>query len=146
VNAASAPLLPTNALALPDFTFGRFERLLSQLHGTPVVVNVWGSWCGPCREEGPRLAAAARTYGRRVQFLGLDLRDTQDAGRGFIEQMHWTYPSVFDPTPRGDVETQLGYFAQPVTIFYDRAGRKAMAVSGPVSTPALQAGIGKILR
>ena len=60
VNATRAPLLPTSVYALPDVTFAGYERLLSELRGTPVVVYVWGSWCGPCRQDGPRLAAAGR--------------------------------------------------------------------------------------
>ena len=60
--------------------------------------------------------------------------------------MHWTYPSVFDPSPNAVVETQLGYFAQPVTLFYDRDGTLVDQVSGPVTSADLRAGIRKILR
>src|SRR5437763_12745756 len=143
-NATRARLLPTDAALLPDVTFQRFQALLVELRGTPVVVNVWGSWCGPCREEGPRLAAAARRYGGRVQFLGLDVKDDRDPARAFIRQMGWTYPSVFDPSPNAQVETSLGFIAQPVTVFYNRRGRKVLVVSGPVTTSALRDGIGKI--
>jgi thiol-disulfide isomerase/thioredoxin len=145
VNATTAPLLPTTAFALPSVTPERFAALLSQLRGTPVVLNVWGSWCGPCREEGPRLAAAGRRYGRRVQFLGLDVKDEAGPARTFIRSEGWTYPSVFDPTPNAAVELQLGYFAQPVTVFYAADGRKVDVVSGPVSSSDLSTGIRRIL-
>ena len=146
VNATTAPLLPTNALQLPDFTFEQLKSLLSQLQGTPVVLNIWGSWCGPCREEGPHLAAAARRYGERVQFLGIDVKDQKDPAREFIRSEGWTYPSLFDPSPRGDIGVELGYFAQPVTIFYGRDGAVVDDFSGPIGTHDLEAAIRKILR
>src|SRR5205823_3845742 len=59
INATHAGLLPMTTTALPSLTSDEFRRLVTQLRGTPVVLNVWGSWCGPCREEGPRLADAA---------------------------------------------------------------------------------------
>jgi thiol-disulfide isomerase/thioredoxin len=145
-NATTAPLLPTQADALPDVTPDRLKTLLRQLHGVPVVLNVWGSWCGPCREEGPRLAAAAKRYGARVQFLGLDVKDEQNPARTFIRQMDWTYPSLFDPSPNGAVEVGLGYIAQPVTVFFARTGRRIAVVSGPVTAPDLIDGIRKIVR
>jgi len=143
VNATSAPGLPTTVNALPDVTYPQLRQLLTSLHGTPVVLNVWGSWCGPCREEGPRLAAAAKQHGSEVQFLGLDVKDSREPAQAFIEEMGWTYPSLFDPSPNGDVERELGFFAQPVTVFYDRTGKQVDQVSGPVSTADLAAGIAK---
>jgi thiol-disulfide isomerase/thioredoxin len=146
VNATTAPGLPTTANALPDVTPAQLQHLLSALHGTPVVVNVWGSWCGPCRLEGPKLAAAARRYGDRIQFVGLDVKDSRPPAQAFIRQMGWTYPSLFDPTPNAEAETQtLGFFAQPVTVFYDRDGHQADQVSGPVTAATLAAGIAKIV-
>ena len=145
ITATPGSGLPTSADALPDTTFAGLRHLLSELRGTPVVLNVWGSWCGPCREEGPRLAAAARRYGHRVQFLGLDVKDSVSAAAKFVAQMRWPYPSLFDPTPNADIERQLGYFAQPITLFYSRGGEIAEQVSGPVTAAALTAGIRKIL-
>ena len=145
-NATTAPGLPTTANALPDVTPAQLQQLLAALHGTPVVVNVWGSWCGPCRLEGPKLAAAARRYGHRIQFLGLDVKDSRPPAQAFIRQMGWTYPSLFDPSPNADAEVQtLGFYAQPVTVFYDRSGHQADQVSGPVTAGSLAAGLAKIV-
>jgi thiol-disulfide isomerase/thioredoxin len=147
VNATTAPGLPTTANALPDVTPEQLRQLLARLHGTPVVVNVWGAWCGPCRLEGPKLAAAARRYGRRIQFIGLDVKDSRGPAQAFIKSMGWTYPSLFDPSPDGEAEvTGLGFYAQPVTVFYDRAGHQADQVSGPLTDATLAAGIAKIVR
>jgi cytochrome c biogenesis protein CcmG/thiol:disulfide interchange protein DsbE len=143
VNATSAPLLPTDTLALPTFDFVRFNQLLSQLEGTPVVVNIWGSWCGPCREEGPRLADAARRYGDRVQFIGIDDKDDRGSARSFIREMGWTYPSLFDPTE--SIKTGLGFLGVPDTMFFDATGDRVAVASGPMSAEDLEAGIRKIL-
>src|SRR5438094_202055 len=59
--------------ALPQLDPARFRQLLAQLRGKPVVVNIWASWCGPCIAEAPDLAAAAREFQGRVQFLGVDV-------------------------------------------------------------------------
>ena len=144
-NATEAPLLPTNAYELPAFDLARYEELLRQLEGTPVVVNIWGSWCGPCRDEAPLFARAARTYGDRVQFIGVDILDVRSSARDFMREFDWTYPSVFDPSPGGDIRNRLGYIGQPDTIFYDAAGRKVFDWEGAITSDRLNAGIDKIL-
>jgi cytochrome c biogenesis protein CcmG/thiol:disulfide interchange protein DsbE len=108
------------------------------------VVNIWGSWCGPCREEGPRLAAAARRYGDRVQFLGIDDKDDRGPARSFIREMGWTYPSLFDPAE--SIKTGLGFLGVPDTMFLDAAGKRVAVSSGPMSAEDLEANIHKILR
>ena len=144
-NATTAPLLPTDAEALPAFDYTKFQELLGQLRGTPVVVNIWGSWCGPCRDEAPLFARAARTYGDRVQFIGVDILDVRSSARDFMREFDWTYPSVFDPSPGGDIRNRLGYIGQPDTIFYDAAGRKVFDWEGAIPSDRLNAGIDKIL-
>jgi cytochrome c biogenesis protein CcmG, thiol:disulfide interchange protein DsbE len=120
VNATNAPLLPTDAHALPEFDLATYELLLEQLDGTPVVVNFWGSWCGPCRTEAPHLAEAHARFGDRVQFLGVDILDARQSARTFMAEFGWTYPSVYDPP--GAIRDGLGVLGQPVTLFYDRNG------------------------
>ncbi len=132
-NATRAPLLPTSRFALPEFTPDTFQELLGQLKGSPVVVNFWASWCGPCRQEGPGLALVARQYGRRVQFLGVDLKDHTDAAQIFIRDFGYPYPSVADP--QGAIQRSLGFFAQPVTLFLDRDGNRV---------PVEQEGAGRV--
>lgn len=141
LNATTAVLLPTDALAFPDVDPAGFDRLLAQLKGTPVVVNFWGSWCTPCREEAPLLAAAAREYGDRVQFVGVDILDTKDAGRRYVAQFHVPYPSLFDASAGADVRTHLGYLGQPDTVFYDARGVKIDDWEGGISAARLDQGI-----
>ena len=83
-NATTAPLLPTSVAALPAFDVETYQQLLTQLRGTPVVVNVWASWCGPCKAESPLLHEASRSYGDRVQFLGVDILDSLGGARSFL--------------------------------------------------------------
>jgi thiol-disulfide isomerase/thioredoxin len=122
LNATTAPLLPTDRFELPEVSPATFQDLLSQLRGTPVVVNFWASWCQPCREEGPHLAEAAREFGDRVQFLGVDIQDERTLARLFIREFGWPYPSVFDPAEA--VKNSFGFVGQPVTVFFDREGER----------------------
>ena len=135
-NATTAPLLPRFADALPVSDPERFGRLLDQLRGTPVVVNVWGSWCPPCEEEMPRLVAAHAEYHDRVQFVGLDILDSRSEARAFIREHGMRFPSVFDVDDA--IKPSLGQFGQPVTIFYDREGAFVTSWAGPIPEDRLR--------
>ena len=135
-NATETPLLPKFADALPTMGPDAFQRLLEQLRGTPVVVNVWGSWCPPCREEMPRLVAAHHEVGDRVQFLGIDIQDSRMEARAFMDEFGMTFPSVFDVPDA--IKTSLGRFGQPVTIFYRRDGSVSFAWAGPIPDDLLR--------
>jgi cytochrome c biogenesis protein CcmG, thiol:disulfide interchange protein DsbE len=143
-NAVTAPLLPTHVAELPAFTVQAYQELLTQLRGTPVVVNVWAAWCGPCKAEAPLLHAASQTYGDRVQFLGVDILDSLDGARGFIAEHGLAYPSIFDPS--GAIRDHLGMIGQPVTIFYDADGNLVSSWDGQLSQKALDEGIAAVLR
>jgi cytochrome c biogenesis protein CcmG, thiol:disulfide interchange protein DsbE len=142
-NAATAPLLPTHVATLPTFDVQRYQQLLTQLRGTPVVVNVWASWCAPCKAEAPLLHDAAARYGRQVQFLGVDILDSRDGGRSFIADHGIGYPSVFDPP--GAIRDSLGMIGQPVTVFYDANGSLVSSWPGQLTETALEQGIRKAL-
>lgn len=142
VNAASAELLPTTTSELPEIDVDAYGRLLSQLRGTPVVVNLWASWCDPCKTEAPLLADAGRTDGTDVQFVGIDVQDSRSGGQTFIADYGWSYPSLFDPS--GAIQTELGLLGLPGTFFYDRDGRLVDAVRGQLSAQALAQGIERI--
>src|SRR5215210_6859928 len=115
-NAAEGSLLPGTVDQLPEIDVARFGELRGQVEGTPLVVNLWASWCGPCREEAPDLATAADRYGDRVQFLGDGVRDHRDSAADFIRTSGWSYPSVFDVP--GAVMADLGITGPPATLFY----------------------------
>jgi cytochrome oxidase Cu insertion factor (SCO1/SenC/PrrC family)/thiol-disulfide isomerase/thioredoxin len=94
---------------------------LEALRGRPAVVNVWASWCPPCREETPLLAAADRRFGRRIAFVGADLEDDEESARGFLRRAGSDYPSFSVDT--AEVADLLGPpQGTPLTFFLDRTG------------------------
>jgi cytochrome c biogenesis protein CcmG/thiol:disulfide interchange protein DsbE len=125
------PGLPSTVDELPEIDVAGYDTLLGELRGTPVVVNFWASWCGPCQAEAPRFAAAAAEYGDRVQFLGVDILDDRTSAAGFIAEHGLPYPNVFDPG--GAIRTDLGSIGQPVTAFYDADGNLIAKVDGEIS-------------
>jgi thiol-disulfide isomerase/thioredoxin len=135
-NATETSLLPRTADELPDSDPERFDRLLAELEGTPVLVNIWGSWCPPCHDEMPRLVAAHRSFGDRVQFVGIDIKDSRPDARAFIAQYGITFPSVFDPPDA--IKDSLGLFGQPVTVFYRRDGEFFTSYTGPIPEDLLR--------
>jgi thiol-disulfide isomerase/thioredoxin len=143
MNASTATLLPQTVSALPSFDFGTYERLLYQLRGTPVVVNMWASWCGPCRSEAPVLVDAAKRYGHEVQFLGVDHQDQREPAAEFSTQYHVPYPSVFDAS--GEIHDELGFVGLPDTVFYDAAGNIIATWSGPLTPEALSENVDRSL-
>jgi thiol-disulfide isomerase/thioredoxin len=141
-NAASAPLLPAGPCELPGFDYAKFQQLLSQLRGTPVVVNVWGSLCGPCIAEAPQLARVARQYEGRVQFIGVDTNDLRPLARGFILKHGYPYPSVFDLNK--SVLHGLDLRAPPDTMIFDASGRQVFLQPGPITEKILLRELAKI--
>jgi thiol-disulfide isomerase/thioredoxin len=140
-NVRTAPLLPTDVASLPPMDVSGFHQLLGQLRGTPVVVNVWGSWCAPCVAEAPLLKAAAERH-PGVQFLGVDIQDSRNGAVSFIQKYRMPYPSVFDPTAA--IRTDLGSFGQPDTYFFDAAGTMVARYDGQIPADTLGADLAKI--
>ena len=144
-SASTTPqALPSSPTALPTFNAKQFDQLLASLHGKPVVVNIWASWCGPCIFEAPQLGAVAAAYKFQVQFIGVDIQDQLTPARAFIRKFQWIYPSVFDPT--GDIRNSYGLTGAPHTLFFDAQGERTFTWSGPVSEDVLVNGIKGALR
>ena len=109
-----------------------YEKRIQALRGYPVVVNVWASWCGPCRFEFPILQQLSARYGKRVAFLGVDSQDSEDAARTFLSEAPVPYPSYTDPDK--DISDSLGAsLGLPDTAFYDRGGDLVYLKQGPYS-------------
>lgn len=138
-NATSASLLPTGVFSLPAFDFEGFQRLMSELKGTPVIVNIWASWCPPCRHEAALLARAAASHGEQVQFLGVDILDNRSDAQAYLARYDVPYPSVFDAS--GQIRNRLGFIGIPETVFYDAGGTVAFVWTAPITADALHEGL-----
>ena len=93
---------------------------LSTLRGTPLVVNVWASWCPPCIAEMPILTAAAADLRGQVQFLGVDIQDRDSAALEMLAAFGADFPSVVDEA--GEIRGQLAISGPPVTFFVNERG------------------------
>ena len=116
---------------------------LQELRGTPVVLNFWASWCIPCKEEAPFLAAAALAHRREVAVLGVDIQDFERDAREFLEELQVPYPSVRDGT--SNTADAYGLTGVPETYYLDAEGRIVEHATGAVSRRELEAGIVQIL-
>lgn len=104
--------------------------------GKVIVLNVWGSWCAPCRQEAPDLAKASKRTAGTAAFVGLDIRDYDPApAEAFVRAFKVPYPSIYDPNG-----TQLVKFAGelppaaiPTTLIIDKQGRIAARIVGVIS-------------
>jgi thiol-disulfide isomerase/thioredoxin len=109
---------------------GAYEKRLTQLRGFPIVVNVWASWCGPCREEFPVLQKLSARYGKKVAFLGVNSQDSDDAAATFLREAPLSYPSYTDPDK--DLAHSIGAdIGLPDTAFYDKSGKLVYLKQGP---------------
>jgi cytochrome c biogenesis protein CcmG, thiol:disulfide interchange protein DsbE len=112
-----------------------FRRRIASLRGYPVVVNVWASWCGPCRFEFPTLQQLSARYGKRVAFFGVNSQDSDNAARTFLEEAPVPYPSYTDPDQAIAREVGAG-LGLPDTAFYDRSGKLVQLKRGPYAESA----------
>ena len=120
--SASPPAVPVSGLPdlrLTCFT-GEEPVALRDLRG-PAVINVWASWCGPCRTELPVMQTLADRAAGRLTVLGVDTGDRRDAGASFAADKGVAMPTLFDPDRK--LITALTVTGLPVTIFLDAAGR-----------------------
>lgn len=120
---------------------------LSQLRGHPVVITFWGTWCPPCRDEFPELAAAHRKYrDRGLEVVAVNQRDQELSERDvatFVEEFAVEFTIALDP--RGRSRRSYRLVALPTTVFVDADGVMRTIHSGPISPVQLARGIASIL-
>jgi len=99
---------------------------LTQFAGRVVVINVWASWCAPCRLESTELEQVfAQTSPMGSAFLGIDFRDDRDTARDFVTDRKVGYPSLFDYAGRSLAALTTPTSVVPTTIVLDRKHRVA---------------------
>ncbi|WP_222268318.1 TlpA family protein disulfide reductase [Modestobacter marinus] len=130
----SAPEFSGTLLTGEEFTS-------SSLAGDIAVLNFWGSWCPPCRVETPQFQEVyAEVADDGVQFLGLNVKDTEQLAKAFLESKAITFPSLYDP--KGEVALAFRDYpatAIPSTIVLDRENRVAAVYTGEVRQDDLRA-------
>ena len=125
---------------VPDFILPGLEAGSAGLRsgdlvtGRPIVLNVWASWCGPCREEHPHLMALARAG---VTVFGLNYKDDMQAARRFIGSLGNPYARIGADT-RGRVAIDFGVYGVPETFVIDGTGRIVSRFAGPLDRASLE--------
>lgn len=135
---------PEQRVAAPDFTLPTLDGgsfTLAEQLGKVVVMNVWASWCAPCRAEAPELQQVwAKSEGKGVQFVGLDTRDSATAAQAFVNRFAITYPQAIDTDGRVQLlfRDTLPAQAIPSTVIVDAQGRVAARILGATTAAALR--------
>ncbi len=133
---SSMPRIATQAPAVSGKTLQGEDLALSDFAGDVVVLNVWGSWCAPCRAEAQTLQKLSDKYAKDgVQFVGINTRDDNANAQAFERNFGISYPSLSDTDGRLQLEfhDSLPPSAIPSTLVIDRQGRVAARVLGPVT-------------
>ncbi len=137
--AANDPNLPGSdeaapAFALPTFDGGAFDLADHVANdGRPVVLNLWASWCGPCRAEMPDINTAAGLH-PDVAFIGVAVMDNEDSARAFAEEIGVTYALAHDD---GTVEDEYRVLGLPATFYINGDGTIAKSHFGIVTVDSL---------
>ena len=109
--------------------YSGLTKRIRSLRGYPIVLNVWASWCIPCRAEFNLFAAASDRYGRRVAFLGANAEDSSGDARAFLHQHRVSYPS-YSVSTVGQLSPFAFIEGLPTTIFISREGKVVDVHSG----------------
>jgi len=147
-NTAPSPRI---GFAAPDFTLDALDGTsltLSDLRGRPVLLNLWASWCLPCRAEMP---AIQKVYQRQnadgVQIIGLNVtsQDSEAAARSFAQEFGLTFPIVFDRD--GSASASYELLGLPSTYFIDSQGIvRDVVIGGPMSEGVMLAKIEELMK
>lgn len=133
----------------PDFTVYTADGepvKLSDMKGTPVVLNFWASWCPPCKSEMPDFNEICKEFEGKVTFMMVNLTDgeseTVESARNFIHMMEYTFPVYYDTDM--DATAKYGIESIPTTFFIDAEGNIIAYGEGALDGETLRYGISMI--
>jgi thiol-disulfide isomerase/thioredoxin len=132
---------PFPHLSGPTVAGGKLDT--DSLAGTVFVLNVWATWCDPCRREQPALQRLHERYGGDVGFVGLDYRDDIAKAKAWARGFGVTYPSLFDPT--GRFASDLAFPFAPDTYVVDATGTIRFVIYGETDEQELAGVIDRVL-
>jgi cytochrome c biogenesis protein CcmG/thiol:disulfide interchange protein DsbE len=112
--------------------FGGSTLDLAQAPGVPTVLNLWASWCGPCRAELPLFQQLSESAGEQVRVLGVDSQDGVPQGASFADDAGLTFPSAFDGD--GSLAAELGLRGLPHSVFLAPDGSVVHVEAGEISS------------
>jgi len=130
----------------PDFTLTTVDGAtftLSDLAGTPVVLNFWATWCGPCRAEMPELQAAAERYEPGIRIIGVDQGESVGVVQDFLDELGVTFTVPMDGAM--EVGDRYRIVGMPTTFFIDEKGIIRQIWAGEMNGIILAEGIAGIL-
>jgi cytochrome c biogenesis protein CcmG/thiol:disulfide interchange protein DsbE len=130
---------------LPEATTDSVEARLAGA-AKPVVLNVWASWCIPCRSEAPLLDQASAELGDQVDFVMLNVRDSQSGARGFVAEFFPDADFEYGFDREGDIPIDLGgNRGVPLTFFYATGGELIRLHTGVIDERTLALEIDEII-
>lgn len=132
-----SPVALPEAGRLTELSADDFEGVLVGLRGTPVIVNIWASWCSPCRTETPLLERTWQAHGGDVIILGVASKDVPASSLAFMEEFDVTYPNVFDSS--GQIRSRLGLRGFPTTYVFGADGTLRTTIVGGLTEQRLAA-------
>ena len=142
-----APSERDPAITLAGKTLAGQNWNLADHKGHVVVVNVWASWCSPCRAEAPLLSDFSQKYrSQGVQFVGIVTRDNLSSALAFTKRFKLDYPSFTDDSLLAKFRDSLVPNAIPTTLIIDAHGYVAARISGEVTVALLRDLIDRVLK
>ncbi len=138
---------PAIGYPAPDFTLKTLDGKsfnLREHRGTPVVLNFWATWCGPCQAELPAVEATFARYTNQVQVIGVDQAEAPDVVQAYVKEFQLTYPIAMDKD--SNVANHYNVKGMPTTFFIDGDGVIRHMWMGEMNRITLAEGVTKILR
>jgi len=139
--SAGGPVDTSDLDDLPAVTAAEFDAHLAELE-RPAVVNVWASWCLPCRSEAPLLDAAHRRFGDEIEFIGVDVQDSQPAAKQFLSEFGLDFTHFFDRDRA--IPNFYGGLGTPITLFFASHGELVSTHNGVIDERTLALNIDEL--